>query len=150
MPTLADKRPVGFVPLGVFFFFGATMATFAAVTLAIPGTVLDQVWKLNPAGHAGLAPLGRIMAVPFLFLALVLLVAGIGWLRRRSWGWALGFVVITVNLVGDIFNLVVRREWTKGAVGVAIAGLLLIYMTRSGVRNYFQKRPRKAPETTVS
>jgi len=84
MPTLADKRPVGFVPLGVFFFFGATMATFAAVTLAIPGTVLDQVWKLNPAGHAGLAPLGRIMAVPFLFLALVLLVAGIGWLRRRS------------------------------------------------------------------
>jgi hypothetical protein len=149
MPSLADKRPVGFVPLGVFFFFGATMATFAAATLAIPGTVLDQAWKLNPAGHAGLAPFGRVMALPFLFLALALLAAGIGWLRCRSWGWGLGVSLIAVNLAGDVFNLVARGEWVKGAVGGAIAGLLLIYMTRSSVRNYFHPL-RKAPETTVS
>ena len=149
MPSLADKRPGGFVPLGVFFFFGATMATFAAVTLAIPGTLLDEAWRLNPAGHAGLAPLGRVVAVPFLFLALALLAAGIGWFRRRSWGWGLGVSLIAMNLAGDLLNLVIRGEWVKGAVGFVIAGLLLIYMTRSSVRNYFRP-PRKSPPTTVS
>ncbi len=97
MPSMVDKRPIGFVPLGIFFLFGATMATFAAVTLAVPGTVLDQAWKLNPTRHAGLALFGKIMAVPFLFLALV-------------------------------------------------AGLLLIYMTRSRVRNYFRKSTETTPE----
>ena len=146
MPSMVDKRPIGFVPLGIFFLFGATMATFAAVTLAVPGTVLDQAWKLNPTRHAGLALFGKIMAVPFLFLALALLVAGIGWWRRRFWGWALGVAVISVNLAGDIFNLVFRHDLLKGTVGVAVAGLLLIYMTRSRVRNYFRKSTETTPE----
>jgi hypothetical protein len=29
----------------------------------------------------------------------------------------------------------------KGAVGVALAGLLLVYMTRVGLRKYFRRKP---------
>jgi hypothetical protein len=108
MNATSEKRPAGFLPIGIFFFFGATMATYAAITLAIPGTILDAAWKLNPEGHAQLASLGRIMAVPFLVLAAALFVAGLGWFRRRRWGWVLGVALIAINLTGDIFNLVFR------------------------------------------
>ena len=139
MHTSLERRPIGFVPIGVFFFFGATMATCAAVTLVIPGTILDQAWKLNPEGHAQLASLGRIIAVPFLMLAVALFLAGMGWFRRRSWGWKLGVALIAINLAGDVFNLLFRHELLKGGVGVAIAGLLLFYMNRHGVRGYFRQ-----------
>jgi hypothetical protein len=140
MTTASERRPAGFIPIGIFFYFGATMATLAAITLAIPGTLLDQAWKLNPEGHAGLASFGRIMAVPFIILAIALFLAGRGWFRRRPWGWKLGIALIVINLAGDIFNLVFRSEVLKGAAGVTIAGLLLLYMTRASVRSYFRPR----------
>ncbi|MFI5114905.1 MAG: hypothetical protein ACHP7J_07155 [Terriglobales bacterium] len=40
---------------------------------------------------------------------------------------------------GDLVNLAIGAH-LKGAAGVAIAGLLLFYMTRSGVRDYFGAR----------
>jgi hypothetical protein len=138
MTDETEKRPAGFVPLGIFFFFGATMASYAAFTLAVPGTFLDAAWRLNPVGHAALSSLGRIMAAPLLLLASVLLVAGLGWFRRRRWGWVLGLALIAINLAGDLSNLVFREELLKGTIGVGIAGLLLTYMTRASVRNYFR------------
>jgi hypothetical protein len=78
------------------------------------------------------------MAAPLLLLASVLLVAGLGWFRRRRWGWVLGLALIAINLAGDLSNLVFREELLKGTIGVGIAGLLLTYMTRASVRNYFR------------
>lgn len=134
--TTTDKRPIGFLPLGIFFFFAATMASLATVTLGWPGTFLDRAWELNKTGHAQLAPLGRILALPFALLAVVALVAGVGWFKRRRWAWVVGTLGIALNCVGDIVNMAIGEFW-KGAAGVIIAGLLLIYMTRPNVRNYF-------------
>jgi ABC-type branched-subunit amino acid transport system permease subunit len=131
-----NPRPVGFVPLGIFFFFGSIMAAYAAITLLRPGTILDRAWALNRTAHMQFLPLGRMVAVPFAVLAAVLFLAGVGWFRRRYWGWLLGISLIATNLAGDIVNLALR-DWLKGAVGVVIAGLLLVYMTRRGVRAYF-------------
>jgi hypothetical protein len=136
MARLTQPRPAGFVALGVFFFSGSVMATYAAVTLLKPGTFLDRGWVLNPSAHVQLISLGRIAGFGFIVLALALLLAGLGWLRRHYWGWMLGTSVIAVNLLGDLVNSA-RGEWRKGGVGVVIAGLLLVYMTRPGVRNYF-------------
>ena len=63
--------------------------------------------------------------------------AGLGWFRRSRWGWMLAVVIISINLLGDLFNAF-RGEWLKGAVGVLIAGWLLTYMTREHVREYFR------------
>src|SRR5262249_28431634 len=127
--TIVLKRPGGFIPLGIFFFFAVTMASLASITLGWPGTFLDRAWELNKSGHAQLMPLGRIIALPFGVLAVIALIAGIGWFKRRRWAWMIGVLGITVNCVGDLFNMAFGEFW-KGAAGVVIAGLLLIYMTR--------------------
>ncbi len=114
------------------------MATYAAITLLIPGTFLDALWALNKPGHEGLAALGRLGALPFVILSPMLGLASLGWFRRRRWGWILGITIIAINMGGDI-SQVAFGERGKGAVGVVIAGLLLAYMTTRGVRIYFAR-----------
>jgi hypothetical protein len=133
-----DQRPRGFVPIGVFFLFGATMAAYAGATLLKPGTVLDRLWTLNETGHVQLATLGTSAGFGFVVLSALMCAAAGGWFRRRYWGWVLGTTIIAINAAGDLINGL-RGEWLKGAVGVTIAGMLLFYMTRSGVRNYFRR-----------
>ena len=127
--------PAGFWPIGIFFYFGAAMASLAAATLLWPGTFLDRAWILNPAGYAGLSGLGRGIGLPFVALAVALLLSAMGWLKRRRWGWILGVSVIGANLAGDVLHLA-TGDWKSG-IGVVIAGMLLLYMTRTGVRKYF-------------
>ena len=132
-----NQRPRGFVPIGLFFVFGATMAAYAAITLVWPGTALDALWVLNKRGHEGLATMGRIAAAGFAVLSLALACAALGWFRRRRWGWVLGLTIIAINMAGDLGQLFIGERW-KGAVGVVIAGAVLGYMLRQRVRNYFQ------------
>ena len=131
------ERPKGFVPIGIFFFFGSLMASYAAITLLFPGTFLDRAWKLNPHAHVQLLSKGLIMVLPFAALAIALLLAGVGWFKRRYWGWLIGVCLIAANLLGDLANLVLGNS-LKGGAGVLIAGLLLLYMTRPGMRNYIR------------
>jgi hypothetical protein len=139
MSVTSPTRPIGFLPIGIFFFFGFVMATYATITLAKPGTILDRAWALNPTAHAQLAPLGKVIALPFAVMAALLFAAGAGWFRRRHWGWILGVSLIAANMAGDIVNLFLG-EVLKGMVGVVLAGLLLIYMTRPRVHGYFRER----------
>lgn len=133
---LQSGRPRGFIPIGFFFIFGATMAAYAAITLLWPGTFLDALWALNPHSHAQLAPFAKIAAPAFMVLSASLAATAVGWLRRRYWGWLWGISIIAINATGDLVNLA-RGEALKGATGAVIAGLLLLYMTRPTVRNYF-------------
>jgi hypothetical protein len=130
------QRPSGFIAIGIFFLFGATMAAYAAVTLLKPGTALDALWVLNGPGHAKLLGIGKGAGLGFLGLAGLLGAASVGWFRRRYWGWLLGTTIIAINVAGDLENLAIGEHW-KGAVGVTIGGVLLIYLIRPGVRNYF-------------
>jgi hypothetical protein len=138
MGTEEDERPRGFVPIGVFFLFGGTMAAYAAVTLLKPGTVLDRLWAVNETGHVQLATMGKSAGLIFVVLSALMFTTAIGWFHRRYWGWFLGTAIVAINATGDLINGVMG-EWLKGSVGVAIAGLLLFYMTTSAVRNYFTR-----------
>jgi len=136
-PVVQIRRPRGFVPIGVFFIFGAVMTTYAALTLLMPGTVLDVLWSLNKQGHESLIAVGPVAAGPFIVLSPLLALAAIGWLRRRRWGLILGCALIAINLLGDASQIAFGQR-LKGVIGVLAAGLLLYYMTRRGVRAYFR------------
>jgi hypothetical protein len=131
-----ERKRLGFVVVGAFLFFGAMMAGLAATTLLHPGTLLDRAWRLNPSAYRQLSPLGGKIGILFLVLGSALLVSGIGWFRRRSWGWILAVAIIATQVLGDIINLV-RGDWLRGAVGVIIAGALLMYLLSPRMRAEF-------------
>jgi len=117
-------------------FFGATMASLAAMTLLWRGTVLDRIWALNPTAHQRLAPLGSGVGILFLLLGATLAAAGIGWVQRRVWGWRLAVVIIAIQVLGDVINCI-WGEWLRGGIGVIIASALLLFLLRPKLRAAF-------------
>ena len=134
-----DGKPPGFAAIGVFLFFGGLMAGLAATTLLLPGTSLDRAWILNPTAYKQLSPLGGKVGILFLLLSVALVVSGIGWFRRRLWGWRLAVAIIGTQVLGDLVNLV-RGDWLRGATGIIIAGALLLYLLRSRIKAAFSSR----------
>jgi len=143
MPDTVEARlqnpPRGFAAVGVFLFFGMTMACLAGVTLAWPGTPLDRMWRLNPDVYRQLGPLGRKVGLLFVLLSATLGLAGVGWFRRRHWGWMLAVAIIATQVLGDLLNLI-RGDWLRGGTGVVIAGLLLLYLLSPTVKQAFPKK----------
>jgi hypothetical protein len=133
-----NGKPPGFVAMGVFLFFGATMASLAAITLLLPGTSLDRAWRLNPTAYKQLFPLGSRIGILFLLLAILLVVSGVGWFQHRLWGWRLGVAIVATQVIGDIVNLV-RGDLLRGGTGFIIAGALLLYLLTPRVRAAFSR-----------
>jgi hypothetical protein len=136
LKPVAGPKTTGFTAMGVFLFLGAAMASLAATTLLWQGTVLGGIWALNPPAYKQLAPLGGWVGILFLLLGAALATAGIGWFRRRLWGWRLAVAVISTQVLGDVVNCV-RGEWLKGAIGVTIAGALLLFLLQRRIKNAF-------------
>ena len=139
--TVGRERSAGIVSFGIFLFFGAAMAALAGTTLIWRGTILDGVWKLNPTGYRQLATLGRGVGIAFLLLSGLMAVAGIGWFRRRHWGWRLAVAIIAVQVLGDLVNFL-RGDFIPGGIGTTIAGALLLYLFSENVKKIFAGRQR--------
>lgn len=139
-PSVWNSSHRGIAAIGIFLLFGAAMALLAGITLVKPGTVLDCAWTLNPRAYKQLAPLGRTVGILFLVLSVGLGVAGIGWLRRRKWGWRLAVTIISTQVLGDLVNAL-RGQFIQGSVGIVLAGALLVYMTRPYMRGMFVTKP---------
>ena len=136
--VVGHQMPRGITAVGVFLFFGATMASFAGTTLTWPGTFLDRLWALNPAAHKQLATFAKPARVLFLLLAATLALAATGWFKRRLWGWRLAVAVIATQVLGDLVNLF-RGDYWRGGVGFSIASALLFYLLRPAVRAVFNR-----------
>ena len=128
--------PRGKTAVGIFLLFGAAMASLAGATLLWRGTALDRMWTLNPRAYKELAPLGKVVGIPFLMLGVVLAVACVGWFKRRVWGWRLAVAIIAIQVLGDLVNAF-RGDVVRGGVGFAIAGALLVYLLRPEMRAAF-------------
>ena len=126
----------GLTAVGIFLCFGATMASLAGTTLIWRGTPLDRIWRLNAEAYRELEPLGRIVGIVFLALAVALATAAAGWFRRRLWGWRLAVGIIATQILGDLANLL-RGDFVRGGVGCVIASVLLFCLLRPQVRVVF-------------
>jgi hypothetical protein len=136
MRAAVRRKAREFTAIGIFLFFGAVMAGLATITLLSPGTLLDRLWVLNPIAYKRLAPLGSTVGILFLLLGAALTTAGVGWFRRRLWGWRLAVVIIATQVVGDVVNCV-RGDLLRGGTGVIIAGALLLFLLQPKIRATF-------------
>ncbi len=125
--------------MGIFLLFGAIMASLAGTTLVWRGTLLDRMWMLNPRAFKELAPHGKAVGIPFLVLGVALAVACVGWFKYRIWGWWLAVALIATQVLANLVN-VFAGHLVEGGVGVAIAGVLLLYLLSADVQAAFVNR----------
>lgn len=127
--TSSPVRPRGVVLLGVFFALAACILTGVELALLSPESVIGTPRALLMPFHVWLGPDLPTLAA-FMFLA------GVGCILQRSWGWWLAVSISVVNGLSDT-SLIILGHYAKGAIGVTIAGLILLYLFRPGVRISF-------------
>ena len=139
LPGKTARLPLGLKLLVAFFSFGAAMCLLTIVLLARPGTALDWLWRLNPEAQANLQSLGALAILMMTVVGSACALAAFGLARRKRWATSLAILVLSVNLLGDLINALVRHDF-RTLIGLPIAGVLIWYLLR--VRGAPAKRPK--------
>ena len=132
---MKSATPVGMKLLALFFAFGTCMCALTIVLLIFPGTMLDSLWRLNPEAQAAFQSIGWLSILLMATVGTACGLAAIGLARNTTWGCWLGILVLTVNLVGDLTNALLRHD-LRTLIGVPIAGAMVVYLYRcAGTRS---------------
>ena len=98
--------------------------------LSVPGTPLDSLWQINPEAHREFQSLGAMAIVLMMIVGMACALAAIGLWHGTIWGRRLALCILSINLAGDIFNVVLRHDY-RALIGLPIAGAMIIYLARS-------------------
>ena len=114
----------------VLFVFGVTASLISVISLTFPGSLLEPVWKLNPRAREGFARMGGWSILLMSLVCVTCLVTAIGLWRGFRWAYWLAVLVLTINLVGNVINVLVGTD-RRALVGIPIVLLLLTYLLKS-------------------
>lgn len=123
------RHPIGILLLILFFAAGAVICILVMLALAFPGSFLEIIWRLRPEVRDEFRDLGIWPIVLMAALGAACGLAAFGLARGAEWGRSLAIGILTINLVGDMFNAVFRGD-TRTLVGIPIAGLMLWYLLK--------------------
>jgi hypothetical protein len=113
--------------LAVFFGIGALAAGLSAVSLALPGSPLEGMWRANPTARTDLGRLGLWAVLLMLVVSVACAVAAIGLWKGWPSGRRLAVALLVVNLIGDVLNALVRGD-LRALVGLPLGGAMLWYL----------------------
>jgi hypothetical protein len=131
------NKPIAFYLVGIFISLGAVVLLLAAITLLWPGSVLDRIWEVNPDGYAEMLPYRVAVGIMFLVLSQVFAITVRGWFKQRKWGWICVIGIFAANAAGD-FGRLAGGDFKGGLLGLAIAGLIIFYLTRPPIKELFK------------
>lgn len=131
------RLTIPLIAIGVFLLFAAGMALLAGTMVLWPGTVLDRLWRLNPAAQQALTSIGSIAGPGFYALAILLMATAVAWFQQRIWGWRLTVAILLTQALGDLVNLA-RGGLLRGSTGMVIAGALILFLLRPSTRSAFR------------
>jgi predicted ferric reductase len=136
------SRPWTVTALSVFFAFGATISGLSLVALALPGSFLEPMWRLNPRAREQFATMGGWALLLMAVVSVLCAATAYGLWRGSRLGFVLGVTMLLVSLLGDLANAVLGLE-PRAWVGVPVAALLLWVLTTGRARAFFSSaRPR--------
>jgi hypothetical protein len=115
--------------LALFFAFGASMCVLTIVLLLIPGTQLDSLWRLNPDARLAFQSLGRLSVVLMFVVGAGCAFAATGLWRGSPWGGRVALIILSLNIVGDLFNALARHDY-RSLIGLPIGGAMIFYLVR--------------------
>jgi hypothetical protein len=112
-----------------FFAFGAMMCALTLGLLLFPSGPLDALWRLNPNARVAFESLGRWSFLVMAIVGTSCLTAGIGLWRGAVWGTRLALAILAVNIVGDIMNVLLRKDY-RALIGAPVGVVLMILLAR--------------------
>lgn len=169
---LIRHRPTGVTILGVLFVIAgafsllggiATLVAIPFVSNVNPDVINDELQlngqqqPLTPSEQTALAQgsgsiltaLGALL-IP---LGIASLVVAYGLFKAKRWAWYAAVVLSIIGLVVNVISLVTSNMGAiAGAlVGIAINGIVLFYLSRRNVKEYFGKvaTAKESPSATA-
>jgi uncharacterized membrane protein (DUF2068 family) len=158
---LIRHRPTGVTILGILFVIAgaftllggiATLVAIPFVANVNPNVIGNNELQLNgqqplltPSEQAALAQgSGSILTVlgaVLIPLGIASLVVAYGLFKGKSWAWLVAVVLSTIGVVVNVISLVTANMGaiTGALVGIAINAIVLYYLSRRNVRQYFGK-----------
>src|SRR5437773_9620941 len=141
-------RPEGITLLGGIALLAGIMLLFAGISLAIPwyprwdyGPGLIGFGIILSFGYVGFGQfLPSMFLTNIVILAILYLVAGIGFFSGRRWAWTLCVTFALVGVASSILQTITCAQY--GAGFWAVAGLIvdvwvLVYLTSTLASNFF-------------
>ena len=135
-PPQYKARPLRITLLIILFAIGTIASLLSAASLIFPGSFLEPIWRINPQAHEGFRRIGYWAIVLMSTVCAACLFASIGLWRRQKWGYWLAVAMLSLNLAGDVANVIVGSE-LRAIVGIPIALFVLAYLIRPQIRKLF-------------
>ena len=134
-----ENRPKGISIVAIIFFFLAILSLIIGISIIIPNTPLDVLWTLKNSFPPGFkyTTAGIAFGYFLVILGLIILYTGWGLLKGRKWAWWLAVIMLVANGIAGIVSLALGNFGE--ILGVLIIAGFLFYLTRHGIRAFFEK-----------
>ena len=99
------------------------------LALAFPGGFLEPISRLKPDARVEFQKIGSASVALMAVVAAACGLAAVGLARNAEWGRRLAIGVLTVNLVGDSLNALLRHD-PRTLIGLPIGGLMILYLLK--------------------
>ena len=132
-----------------------TGITILGILLVIAGafTQLGGIIAFETAFAQGSGSILTVFGALLIPLGIATLVVAYGLFKGKSWSSAVAVVLSTIGLAINVISLVTSNMGgiTGALVGIAINAIVLYYLSRRNVRQYFGKAaiPRESTSTTA-
>ena len=99
------------------------------LALAFPGGFLEPIWRVKPDARVEFQKIGSASVALMAVVGAACGLAAVGLARNAEWGRRLAIGVLTVNLVGDSLNALLRHD-PRTLIGLPIGGLMILYLLK--------------------
>jgi hypothetical protein len=122
-------RSIGTILLVIFFAAGALICLVTMLALAFPGGFLEPIWRLKPEARVQFQQIGNWSIALMAVVGAACGLAAVGLARKAEWGRRLAIGILTVNLIGDSLNALLRHD-PRTLIGLPIGGLMIWYLMK--------------------
>jgi hypothetical protein len=154
LTATAASRPTGVIVIAILNIIGGIIMLIIGPPLAFAGTIIPFVFQSIPeqqqqqsmtSGDIDLSQVSpSLVGAGILALGWILMAIGIfsfivayGLLKGRSSAWKLTVIVSTISIAVNAISIATGN--TIGIVNIIISGIILYYLYRPHVRDYFGK-----------
>jgi len=127
-------RPTGVTVLAILQVINGVIAIIAGLVFIFMYTFISGVVPHEVPQFMGmLSGLFGLIGGLFIFLGVLGFVIAYGYLKGKGWAWTIGLIFAVLGVIGGLISL------PSGVITILINGLIIYYLTRPHVKEFFGK-----------